>query len=153
MATFSGKTFGISTTPQNANLDDHATLGFPGLTYVNVTAIGNYGDTGNNTNIVTYPTLDEDVIAKDKGMTDAGSPEIECRRIATDPGQIAMRAAGLHSNTNKYAFRTVDQDGTVHYNRGLVTGPTRPGGGNEDFERETFTLGLVQTEVVVNPTP
>lgn len=147
----SGKTFAISSTTQAADLDDHATLGFPGLTWIPVGSVGKYGETGINTNVLTYPTLDETVTQKAKGMTNAGDPQIECARVATDAGQVAMRAAGAPGVTAPYAFRTVDQDGTIHYNRGLVMGPTRPGGGNEDFELEVFTLGLVQAEVVVNP--
>lgn len=33
-----------------------------------------------------------------------------------------------------------------------MSGPTRPNGQNEDFDLEVFTLGLVQEEIVVNPT-
>lgn len=147
----SGKTFFISTTAQNSDLTDHATLGFPGLTYTQVGSVGKYGETGISTNVLTYPTLDETVTQKAKGMTNAGDPQIECARVPTDAGQVAMRAAGAPGVTDAYAFKTVDQDGTIHYNRGLVMGPTRPGGGNEDFELEVFTLALVQAEIVVNP--
>jgi hypothetical protein len=155
MAAFSnsGKTFAISTTVQNADLDDHAVTGFPGLNYTLVNGVGSVGETGLATNIISYDTLDEDVTQKAKGLTNAGDPEIECRRIAADPGQIAMRAAGAVTNKDNYAFRIVDQDGTIHYNRGLVTGPRRPGGRNEDFELEVYSLGLNQVELVVNPTP
>lgn len=148
-----GKTFSISTTPAPDDLDDHAGSGFPSKTYVQVKGIGNYGETGINTNIINYDTLDDTVIQKAKGLTDAGNPPIECRRIPLDPGQIAMRAAGSVTVRNNYAFKTVDQDGTIHYNRGLVTGPTRPGGRNEDFELEVFTCAMNQEEVVVNPAP
>jgi len=147
----SGKTFWISTTAANTDLDDHATNGFPGKTYTQVGSVGKYGETGISTNVLTYPTLDETVTQKAKGMTNAGDPQIECARVAADAGQVAMRAAGAPGVTNAYAFKTVDQDGTIHYNRGLVMGPTRPGGGNEDFELEVFTLALVQAEIVVNP--
>lgn len=149
--TQSGKTIEISTTAQNANLTDHPTLGFPGLTYTLITGVGSIGPRGVDTNIVSYDTLDEDVIAKAKGITDAGTADVECRRIAADAGQIALRAAGASTNKNNYAFRITDQDGTVHYNRGLVAGPIRPGGRNEDFELETFRLGFNQTEITVNP--
>lgn len=148
-----GKKFYISTTPQPDDLDDHAGSGFPSLTYVQVKGMGNYGETGQNTNMLVYDTMDDAVSQKSKGITNAGDPSNDFRRIPTDPGQIAMRVAGDLTNFDAYAFKTEDQDGTVHFNRGLVTGPMRPGGGPEDFELERFTLGLVQKEVVVNPTP
>ena len=76
----------------------------------------------------------------------------------TDAGQIALRAAAL--TDYRYAFKFTDDDkpasdytDTVHYNRGIVNGPVRPNGRNEDFILERFTLGLVQREVVVDPEP
>lgn len=125
--------------------------------WVEIRALGNHGETGSTTNILTYDTWDTKVIQKAKGMTDAGSPEIEVARIATDPGQNALRAA---CKTNfSYAFRMIRNDqitpsgaGTTLYNRGLVTGPRRPHGRNEDFDLEIFTLGLQQEEIVVPAT-
>lgn len=126
------------------------------LVYVEIKAVGSVGETGVNTNILTYDTWDTDVIQKAKGMTDAGSPEIEVARIPTDPGQVALRAAAK-TNLN-YAFKierndpvTVGGDPTIIYNVGLVLGPRRPNGRNEDFDLELFTLGLQQREIVVNP--
>lgn len=144
----------VCATPQNIGLVQGD---FEALTWVEVKSVGSFGETGANTNILTYDTWDTDVIQKAKGITDAGSPEIELARIPTDPGQLTMRAAAL-TNLN-YAFKTVRNDpatvggvGTVIYNLGLVTGPRRPQGRNEDFDIEVFTLGLQQREVVVNPT-
>lgn len=143
----------ICATPQQADLDQ---AGFEALTWVQIKAIGNHGEAGSKTNIINYDTWDTKVIQKGKGMTDAGSPEVECARIPTDPGQILVRAAAK-SNFN-YAFKMVRNDpayeggtGTVIYNRGLVVGPTRPFGKNEDFDLEVFTLAFNQEEIVVNP--
>lgn len=143
----SGKTFAISTTPQPADLNVAA---FAALTYTTVGGVGSIGETGFSTNIISYDTLANDVVSKAKGMTDAGSPPIEVARIAGDPGQIAMRLAGAVTNHDNYAFKIVFQDGTIQYLRGLVTGPTRPGGRNEDFELEVYTLALNQPEVIDN---
>lgn len=130
--------------------------GFEALSWVQVSAVGNHGQTGEDTNILTYDTWDTDVIQKAKGMTDAGSPEIELARIPNDPGQVALRNAAA-TNLN-YAFKIVRNDplslggtGTTIYNLGLVSGPKRPNGRNEDFDLEVFTLGLQQREIVVDP--
>lgn len=126
------------------------------LTWVLVTAVGNHGETGTNTNILTYDTWDTKVIQKGKGISDAGSPEIEVARIALDPGQVILRDAAK-TNLN-YAFKVERNDkpnatgtGTILYNRGMVTGPRRPNGRNEDFDLEIFTLALNQEEIVVAP--
>lgn len=140
----SGVKFYISTTAQNDDLDDHASLGFPGLTYTEVKAVGNIGPYGIDTNVISYDTLSTAVTLKAKGITNAGDPEIECARIDDDPGQIAMRAAGAVTVRDSYAFKIEKQDGSVDYLRGLCMGPNRPSGRNEDFDLEVFTLGLNQ---------
>lgn len=150
-----GWKFYISSTNQESDLNQ---AGFEALTWVQVKGVGSFGETGDNTNILTYDDWDTDVIQKAKGMTDAGSPEVECRRIPTDAGQVAMRAAAL-TNLN-YAFKTEANDEpdtnplstpTIRYNRGLVSGPREPNGRNEDFDLEVFTLGLNQRQIKVNP--
>lgn len=144
----------VCSTPQPNTL---ARADFEALAWVQVTAMGHMGETGSKTNLLNYNTWDADVIQKSKGLTDAGSPTLEFARIPTDPGQIIMRAiAKLPFN---YAFKVVRNDPatiggtpTILYNRGVVTGPTRPGGKNEDFDLEVFMIGLNQREVVVDPT-
>ena len=142
--TQSQKKIFICATPQPTDLNEAA---FAALTWVQVKGVGNLGETGTKTNIVSYDTLDDTVTQKGKGLSDAGSPEVECRRITDDAGQILMRTAAAHSSNN-YAFKFLNQDGTINYSRGIVTGPTRPNGRNEDFELEVYTLGLNQLEVI-----
>lgn len=144
----------ISTTAANDDLSEAA---FALLTYVEITGVGSHGETGTNTNILTYDTWDTSVAQKAKGISDAGSPEIEVSRSVTDAGQIALRAAALTSDN--YAFKIVRTDKlnatgtpTILYNRGLITGPRRPMGRNEDFDLEIFTLALQQLEVVTDAT-
>jgi hypothetical protein len=145
----------VCPTPQNQILEK---ADYELLDWVEIKAIGNLGETGKNTNVLTYPTWDTSVVQKAKGMTDAGSPTLEVARIPTDPGQMILNAASAVGNNNNYAFKiqradgTTPTNGTIQYNRGLVMGPTRPNGANEDFDLEVFTLGLQQEEIVVNPT-
>lgn len=144
----------VCATAQNVNL---VQTDYEALTWVEIKSIGSRGETGKKTNIIMYNTWDTSVVQKAKGITDAGSPELEVARIPTDPGQIILRSAGAVGNNNNYAFKEVRADGiganvgTVKYNRGLVGGPTSPGGRNEDFDLEVYTLGLQQEEIVVNP--
>lgn len=129
---------------------------YEALLWTEVKNVGSVGETGTQTNTVSYDELSTDVTQKQKGISNAGDPPVECARNPSDPGQIGMRAAG--TTKYYYAFKTEDADApdedttnTVYFNRGLVTGPTRPGGRNEDFILEVFTLGLIQKEIVVDP--
>ena len=130
---------------------------YTGLSWTQITGVGNVGETGKSTNVLTYNTWDTEVSDKAKGVTDAGSPTFEVARDPFDAGQDILRQAGAVGNNNKYAFKEVRADGpvngtgTIFYNRGIVGGPTRPNGGNEDFDVEVFTLGFVQEEIVVEP--
>jgi len=144
----------VCSVPQNVDLDR---AGYEALPWTEIKGIGNLGESGKSTNILNYPTWDNKVTQKAKGLTDAGSPTLEVARIPTDGGQIILRAGGAVGNNNNYAFKelrsdgTSDVNGTCLYNRGLITGPTRPKGGNEDFDVEVFTLGFQQEEIVVDP--
>lgn len=145
----------VCTTPQPNNLTVEE---FEELEYIEVKKVGRIGETGPNTNIVSYPTLDTEVSDKAKGLTNAGDPEVEVARVYNDPGQMALRQMGAPGNTFKYAFKIIRADAPdetftdrVEYQRGIVTGPRKPNGSNEDFDLEIFTLGLVQLEVVVEP--
>lgn len=129
---------------------------YEALDWTEVGNVGSVGESGMNENIVSYDELSTDVTQKQKGIANAGDPVIECARNPTDPGQIAMRAAA--ATRMIYAFKIEDADApsvgytnSIYYNRGVVAGPTRPGGRNEDFILENYTLGLVQREVVVDP--
>jgi len=154
--TNSGSKFYVCADAQAADLDQAA---YEALTWVEVKSVGSFGETGSNTNILTYDTWDTRVAQKAKGITDAGNPTVECARIATDPGQIILRTQGDGLNALEYAFKIERNDKatpagtpTTIYNRGLVTGPSRPNGRNEDFDLEVFTLALNQLEIVVAPT-
>lgn len=129
---------------------------FEALNWQEVKNVGSVGESGTQTNVPTYDELGTEVTQKQKGISNAGDPTVECARNPTDKGQIAMRAAAL--TKLNYAFKIEDNDApsssytnSIYYNRGLVTGPTRPGGRNEDFILEVFTLGLNQKEIVVDP--
>lgn len=145
----------VCVTPQNIVL---AQSDYAALTWTEVKGVGKVGETGKSTNIVTYPTWGDRVVQKAKGLTDAGSPTIECARLPADPGQIILRAAGTVGVNDNYAIKILRADaqvggtGTIQYNRGLVAGPTRPNGANEDFDLEVFTLALIQEEIVVAAT-
>lgn len=145
--TYSGRQIFISTTAEATAL---LQAGFEGLSFTEVGFVGKIGAYGNDTNILNYPLLNEVVSQKQKGMTNAGDPEVECARNDADAGQTAMKAAGAPDYYSPHAFKVINQDGSVDYLRGLVTGPVSPGGGNEDFDLHQYTLALIQSVVHVD---
>ncbi|MBD8696601.1 hypothetical protein [Stenotrophomonas sp. CFBP 13718] len=147
--TNSGSKLSICVLPQNEDLTETA---FAALTYVQVKKVGNVGERGITTNIVTYDTWDTAVALKGKGISNAGDPEVEMARDLADPGQIAMRAAGQPDVQDAYAFKVERPSGEIEYLRGLVTGPRTPGGRNEDFVLHVYSLALNQVPVEV-PAP
>lgn len=145
----------VCPTPQNAAL---SRADYEALLWTEIKFVGSMGQTGKTTNMLTYDTWGDSVTQKAKGLTDAGSPELEVARDSNDPGQNILKAAGAVGNNNNYAFKEVRADGviggtgTVRYNRGLVAGPTYPGGRNEDFDLQVFTLGFQQEPIEVPAT-
>lgn len=147
-----GAKFYVCSTAQNTVL---AKTDYEALTWVEVGSVGSIGELGKQTNVLNYNTLGETVVQKAKGMTNAGDADLEVARDAADAGQTILRT--IAGNPDKYAFKLVYNDGsngntgTVAYNRGLVLGPRRPNGRNEDFLLEVFTLAMIQEEIVVAP--
>lgn len=141
-----GGSFAISNAP--VGCDDLDLSDFASLSYVEVPNMGTHGDTGISQNLVNYSTWDRSVIRKGKGEADAQNPDVEFLDVPS-AGMDLMLAAAAVSNGENYAFRVTWTDGSVEYNRGLVTGPLRLKGANEDFKRVQFTLGLQQEPVTV----
>lgn len=145
----------VCPTPQNTNL---SRADYEALTWVEIKFVGSLGQTGKTTNMLTYDTWGDSVTQKAKGLTDAGSPELEVARDSNDEGQNILKAAGAVGNNNNYAFKELRADGpvggtgTIRYNRGLVAGPSYPGGRNEDFDLQVFTLGFQQEPLEVAAT-
>lgn len=141
-----GATFSISTTTENADLD---ASGFEALTYTQVPNLGNMDATGIQQNSVSFSTWDRQVLCKGKGEVNAGDPTVEFLDVPS-AGIDAMETAADFQNTDSYAFEIEYADGSKEYNRGLVMGPERPKGANEDFKRLIYTLGLLQAPVIVD---
>lgn len=155
LATQSGRKFYTTALAHTPVTDTPAE--FAALTWVQVKGVGSFGEIGTKTNILNYDTWDDDVIQKQKGQSDAGTPDVELRRIAADPGQLLLRTnAGTKL---EYPFKIEGNDPltsggtpTIIYLAGVVAGPTRPQGRNEDFDLEVFSLGINYKEIVVAPT-
>lgn len=146
--THKGTTIHVCSTAQN---DDLNLAGFEALTWVQVGKVGNPGDFGATSNLPTYDTLDEAVTQKQKGVANAGDPQIEVASVYNDPGQIILRTFGNPANIDNMAIKWTRSNGQVIYSRGVVSGPMYPGGGADDFVLERFTVGLNQLPITDNP--
>jgi hypothetical protein len=147
--TNSGGKFYISTTAQN---EDLTLAEFQALVYIEVPNLGNLGDTGITQNIVSYELWGRSTTCKGKGIATANDVDAEFLDVDS-PGMDAMEAAASSINQNNYPFKIEWPSGSAEYNRGLVTGPTLLKGGNEDFKRVSFSLGLQQAAVRVPAAP
>ena len=143
--TNAGKQFYVCETAQPADVANQAA--WEGLTWVRVNNVGLFPDYGRTENIASYTTLDNGIL-KGKGSNDSGGGEMELSHLATDAGQVALRTIGADKGV--YAFKIVHDDAvsgytaTTDYVRSVVSGPTYPQGGDEDFVREMYQLGHVQ---------
>lgn len=136
----------VDALPQNSDLNLAA---YEALTWLEISNVGSFGETGTTVNILNYDTWDTTVTQKSAGIRDAGNPEIELAVSLTDAGQIELRTAATAANAvNNYAFKVLWPNNRRAYNRGIVTGPRTPNGRNEDFQIEMFTLGLNQEQIV-----
>ncbi len=140
--------------PQNTDLTSST---YAALTWVLVGKVGNIGDLGATSNINVYNTLDEAVSQKQKGVANAGDPQIEVADVADDAGQVILRGFGDPLNQNNCAIKIERNDAppgktnTIFYSRGVVSGPLYPGGGSDDFDLARYTIGLNQLPIRVDP--
>jgi hypothetical protein len=144
----------ICATPQGADLNR---AGYEALTWVEITKIVTLPDFGVTDNIVSQDYIATDVSQKQKGYRSASDTELVVGRDHADAGQDIVRAAAL--TRSNYALMLVGSDSpnasattnTIRYSRGVIGGPNFTGGGGEDFDNETFQIGLNQLPIVVDP--
>lgn len=129
----------------NAQDSDLTLAGFQAITgWIAVTPVGSLPERGISTNMLTYDTVNTLVAQKAKGITDAGTGTLEVARNPSDAGQIKLNTLGAPGYFHSHAFKMVKQDGTVEYGRGLVSGPSYPGGRNEDFDIANYNIAFNQ---------
>lgn len=129
---------------------------FEALTWIEIGDAGMIGDFGATSNIINYDTLNTDVSQKQKGVTNAGDPQLEVARDYNDPGQVLMRA---YADTKyNYGFKVQNDDapsenfnGSIIYLRGMVASAVNVGGRVDDFDLETYNLALNQRPLRIDP--
>jgi hypothetical protein len=143
----------ISTTAENSALSESE---FEALVYTEIDCVITLPDFGITDNIVSQDCINGDVTQKQKGFKSASDTEIVISFMPGDAGQDALRAAA--ATKFNYAFKLESADApdasttnTIRYSRGIVGGPNFAGGGGEEFDNETYSLGLNQSPILVKP--
>lgn len=132
---------GIVPDPHNADL---SASDFGGLTWTQVPNMGQHGDTGMQQNLVSYSTWDNRLAEQQKG--EATGAQAEVRFLDEDSnGMTALKAAASVTEMNNYAFKLLFSDGSIEYNRGVVSAPSYPKGSNEDFAEAVFNIAFNQS--------
>lgn len=144
-----GGQFLISTSVENFDLDES---GFVSLEYQAVPGMGQHGATGREQATRSYAVFGFDHRIKTKEI--ASAPDVVVEFVqGVSTGMALMNLAAEASNNSAFAFMILWPDGTVEYNRGIVSGPRLLKGGNEDFKLVEFTLGLMQAPIVIDYEP
>lgn len=155
--TVAGSKFSIGTTMQATNRTQ-----FEADTYTPLGGLSNIGEMGTQSNVLQFPLISDEFVAKSKGTRNAGDPAIVVGRITDDPGQIALRAAEVTNYFYNFKLELPDAQDELHTNtiiyfRAIVASALNQLGGNEDFITETYTLGIyprplfVESELIPSP--
>jgi len=142
---------------ETAQPDDLLQAEFEALTWVEVGNIVTLPDFGYTQNTVTQDYINTDMSQKRKGFKQGSESDLVIGRDYEDAGQTALRTI-VESPAN-YAFKLELSDSpnpatttnTVMYSRGIASGWNFSGGGGEDFDNATITIGLNQQPVIVDP--
>lgn len=120
--------------------------------------LNNMGEIGAAANVVQFPLVSDDFVAKSKGTRNAGDPAVIVGRLSDDPGQIRVREAEATKYYYNFKLELEDAENemmtnTVIYFRALVAGIPNQFGGNEDFVTETYTLAIYPRPTFVESSP
>lgn len=84
---------------------------FSSVAWVQIKDVMSIGTIGDAANEVTYATLEDGRQQRRKGVRDAGTMDLTCGLNASDPGQIALKAA--ETEQDDFAFKIELPDGAT----------------------------------------
>lgn len=127
---------------------------YAAVTWVEVKRLDSLPNIGGKDNVISYTTLDDNVINKKKGATNYGTGNVVVIDKDDDAGQIAMGNA--KKTKFSYCFKTVvptansvsGTDGITYYHA-LVTSDEQQYGGDGQPLKRSFGLELVDEPVRV----
>lgn len=130
---------------------------FAALSWVEVKGVDSVPNLGGKDSVVSYTTLDDNVVNKKKGATDYGSGDLIVIERSGDAGQTALKAA--FASRYPYSIKIVvptansgaGTDG-IRYYHALVSSSQPQNGAAGQALKRTFTLDVVDAPVEVDAT-
>ena len=149
MATHAGRTISVAV-DLDPSVDLADAAAFAALSWVEVPNVGEFPEYGRTESIATYKTTKTTL--KGKGVPDFGGGAMEVARVSGNAAHAALRAAGAKNLHVAFKIDHVDATGaanpaysaTADFVKGVISGPTRGGSGDEDFIVDAYELGFTQ---------
>ena len=126
---------------------DAAGYGAVGMTYTAVGEVEDHSGHGVTANVSKFTPVDTSVVAKVKGSKDYGSKTLKIGNIASDAGQIILKAAS-ESNAH-YSVKITYADGESHYLDVLVSKFEYTDGTVDNTRTIACTLEICRAPVIV----
>lgn len=145
VVTNSGTTLAISATLPATY--DAAGFGATTTTYTAVGQVEDHGAHGVSANITKFTPCDTAVVTKAKGSKDYGSKSLTLGNIASDAGQVIMKAAS--ESSSHYAVKITYADGEIHYLDVVVSHYEYNDGSVDSNRTIKCTLELCRAPVIV----
>lgn len=126
-------------------------------TYLRVGKIENFGEFGDEAEVIKFNAADEGKVYKSKGIVDPGSMQLTIADIEDDPARERLEAAMADPAAYNFYLEKNDGErdtdglplaghhGTRFYFRALVTSTRRTVGGSSDNWKRTLKLELVES--------
>lgn len=114
--------------------------GYAALTWAEIKHVSDLGTWGRVYNIIKFNAVGDRATLKMKGSYDDGDPVLKAAYTPGDAGQIIVAAA--LDDDDLYSFKVLAQDGTIKYNRALVTSAPAEFGAADNVTGTTFALAI-----------
>jgi len=127
-------------------------------TYLRVGKVENFGEFGDEAEVIKFNATDEGKVYKGKGIVDPGAMQLSIADIEDDPARERLEAAMIDPNAYNFYLEKNDVDrdattglplaghhGTRFYFRALVTSTRRVPGGSSDTWKRTLKLELIES--------
>ncbi len=149
--TLAGATLAVSAT-EPATFDA-AGFGSTAMTYTAIGKIEDFGQHGLTRAVQKLTPVDTGVVIKRTGSKDYGNMTLKIGRLASDGGQVILKAAS--ESNNPYAFKLSYAGGTtpeIHYLNGVISSFVYNDGTVDTIETITVVLELDHAPVIVAAT-
>lgn len=145
VVTNSGTTLAISATlPETYDAAGYASTD---MIYTAVGNVEDHGSHGVTANVTTFIPVDTAVVTKMKGAKNYGQKTMRLGNIASDAGQVIMKAAS--ESNNHYSVKITYQDGEVHYLDVIVSKYEYTDGTVDNARTISCTIDICKAPVIV----